>query len=403
MSRIAFVTIYDASDLDAFNGVGYWMAECLRRRSFDVDLVGPLGNHHRYVIGAKLRIYENLLKQRYNRERDPLRVRAWGREIAAHLERQPADLVLSGVSLGSQPIAYLECSQPIVIWTDGTFAAASQQRRDNLSRLSRETRRSALANEAAALERCTLAIYTSEWAAQSARDVYGLDTSKVHVLPLGPNLEIEHDAADVERYVAARTDDVCRLLLVGTKWHGKGADIAIDAASDLNRRGLRTELDIVGCVPPPGTTVPDFVRLHGFLHKGVSGEAQTLRALYQNAHFLIMPTRAEAFGAVTCEANAFGVPALVTDVGGVSSALRNGRNGWLVPYEADGPDYADLVLKAMEDRGRYAALAASSFEEYRSRLNWDAIGTRFSELVRPFGHPAVTSADELQSAVSVSG
>jgi nicotinamide-nucleotide amidase len=64
------------------------MAECLRRRSFEVDLVGPLGNHHRYVIGAKLRIYEKLLRQRYNRERDPLRVRAWGREMPEINKRQ---------------------------------------------------------------------------------------------------------------------------------------------------------------------------------------------------------------------------------------------------------------------------------------------------------------------------
>jgi len=394
MSLIAYVTVYDAQDLDAFNGIGFWIAACLRRQSYEVDFVGPLANHHRYVIGTKFRIYQKLLKQRYNRDRDPLRVRAWGREIADHLERRPADLVLSGVSPGSQPVAYLECKQPIVIWTDATFAAASEQNRANLVRLSRETRRTARANEAAALERCALAIYTSEWAAQSAKDVYGLDDSKVHVIPYGPSLEIDHDEDDVAQFVAARPDDMCRLLLVGTKWDGKGADTAVAAAVELNRRGLRTELDVVGCVPPPGTSLPDFVRLHGFLRKGVADEVLALRKLYQDAHFLILPTRAEACPGVICEANAFGVPALVTDVGGGSSALKDDRNGWLLPYDADGADYADLVLAAIDDRTRYAELAGSSFAEFRARLNWTAIGDRFSTLVEPLLPRRVAGPDE---------
>src|SRR5438105_8901856 len=326
--RVAYATSYNAADPDAFNGSAYWVVECMRRQSIEVDLLGPLRTDaHRYAVGIKYRLYTRLLHRRYDWQRDPLSVRAFGREIAAKLTERPADLVLSGVSPGSQPVAYLECREPIVIWTDATFAGAARQNRENLRRLARETRRAAYANERAALERAALVIYLSEWAAESAREAYDLDESEVEVLPFGPALEIEHGADDVGRLIDARPAEPCRLLLVGTKWWGKGADVAVEVARRLNRSGLRTELDLVGCTPPAGETLPEWAHVHGFLGKSSPADLELLRRMYAAAHFFILPTRAEAFGVVFSEASAYGVPSLARDVGGVASAVRNGRNG----------------------------------------------------------------------------
>lgn len=379
--RVAYVTIYDARDPDAFNGMGYWAARCMQRQEIDVDYLGPLPHHNRYTVALKYRLYKRVLRQRYTHTRDRRRVRGYGREIADKLRARPADVVLSNTSPGSQPVAYLECAEPIVIWSDATFAEAVRQGKETLTRLCRESRRDALRNEAAALSRATLLLYRSEWAARSAIAHYGVDPDKVHVLPYGPQLDIDHDAADVQSMVEARSEQRWRLLLCGTNWRGKGAAIAVETAALLNQLGLPTQLDIVGARPPEGAVLPSFVRLHGFLRKAVPSELETLRRLYRDAHLFLLPTRAEAYGIVFTEASAFGVPSVATEVGGVPTAVRDGVNGKLFPLAATAEDYATYILDLLGDTTRYRRLAAAAFAEYELRFAWPVIGAELKRLL----------------------
>ena len=83
-----------------------------------------------------------------------------------------------------------------------------------------------------------------------------------------------------------------------------------------------------------------------------------------------MPTRAEAFGLIFCEASAFALPSLATAVGGVPAAVVDGRNGKLFPMEAGADAYCSFVQDLFCNYARYRDLAPSSFDEYTIRLNW---------------------------------
>ena len=72
-----------------------------------------------------------------------------------------------------------------------------------------------------------------------------------------------------------------------------------------------------------------------------------------------------------CEANAFGLPVFTTDVGGIPTIIKNGRNGYMLPLSASGEDYANLIVQNFSDRGVYENLVRSSREEYDRRLNWN--------------------------------
>ena len=72
------------------------------------------------------------------------------------------------------------------------------------------------------------------------------------------------------------------------------------------------------------------------------------------------------------EANAFGLPALATDVGGMATLVKDGRNGRLFSREATAAEYCDYIGSMMRDYDRYEPLALSSLREYESRLNWTA-------------------------------
>lgn len=378
--RVAFVTLYDPRNPEAFNGSGYWAGRSMQQHGLELDYLVPAGCPNRYAVAVKSRLYKRVLHQWYTHNRDTRRVRGYGREIAERLKALPADVVLSPYSPGSQPVAYLDCTQPIVIWSDATLAQVIHEGGTE-AKLCRESRRQGLRNEAAALSRASLLLYLSDWAARGATEHHGVSPDKVHVLPTGPNLEIHHGPADVQSMIKTRSEQECRLLFCGKSWQTKGADIAVETAAALNRLGLPTQLDIVGSQPPDGTVLPSFVRLRGFLRKSVPGELEALRRLYRDAHFFLLPTRWEPFGHVFTEAAAFGVPSIATQVGGVPSAVHDGVSGKLLPFAAEAEDYADLIFDLLDDAASYRKLAATSFAEYESRFAWPVVVAELKRLL----------------------
>jgi glycosyltransferase involved in cell wall biosynthesis len=111
-----------------------------------------------------------------------------------------------------------------------------------------------------------------------------------------------------------------------------------------------------------------------FLDRNAAADRSRLTELLSSTDFLLLPTRAECSGIVFCEANAFGVPAVTTDTGGVSDVVKAGENGLLLPLAARGPEYAKLITGLWASPDRYAALAESSRNRFETYLTWDAWG-----------------------------
>jgi glycosyltransferase involved in cell wall biosynthesis len=371
--KTAYVTTYDARDPAAFGGRGYHMARHMARELETTPAyIGPLSKRRLFpLLGAKHVLYGRLLKRWYTASRDRLLIRDFARQISSRLSRSAVDVVFSAQSPGSQPIAYLECEQPIAFWTDATFAGAIDFYPGFSSDiLSAETLRDGLANEKAALQRCSLAVYSSDWAAQTAIDHYGADPSKVKVVPYGPNFDRGPGLDDVRRMIDARPTDTCRLLFIGVDWYRKGGDLALEVARRLNESGLRTELTAVGCRPLLEGPLPSYLRPLGYLDKATPEGAKRFDELLAASHFLVLPTKADASPHVLCEAAAFGVPALTTAVGGIPTIVRDGVNGYTFDPQASADDYCRAVTDLFAGYSRYREMALAAFNEYESRLNW---------------------------------
>jgi glycosyltransferase involved in cell wall biosynthesis len=166
---------------------------------------------------------------------------------------------------------------------------------------------------------------------------------------------------------------------VGRDWKRKGGDLVIAAAAHLVAQGIRVELDLVGCDVPRRYQALPWVKTHGLLRLNAAGERRRLGALFAGAHFAFIPSRAEAYGMTFAEANAFGVPVISTSTGGITSIVRSGVNGYLLPMNAEGPAYAEVIAAAFRHPGEYARLARASFQEFESRLNWRVFCTRYLE------------------------
>jgi glycosyltransferase involved in cell wall biosynthesis len=137
----------------------------------------------------------------------------------------------------------------------------------------------------------------------------------------------------------------------------------------------------VGSLPENPGALPDFVRPLGFIDKATAEGRQRLDALFAESHFLIVPSRAEAFGIVFCEASSFAVPSLASQSGGIPSVVRDNYNGRTFPLDAPPGHFVQYVLGLMGDYSQYQQLARRAFAEYTTRLNWHTAAQTVNSLL----------------------
>lgn len=369
--KIACTTIYDASDRNAFGGRGFYMIRSIAAES-DTSLIGPLHtNSDRILTKAKRLLCKRRSGGKFSEYRDRSVVKGYSRQIAKQLNGSRASVIFSPMSPGSQPVAYLDSKLPICIWTDATLAAASVLYPHlGSSGLCQASFKDGLENERNAIDRASLLIYTSRWAAQSAISIYRVSPSKVRILPFGANLESEPSPHEVHSSISRRRADICKLLFISKGWVRKGGNIAAKIVERLNEEGQSAELIVVGQKPALPEPFPSYIRYIGFLNKSITEKRETLTRLLSTSHFLLMPTRADCTPFVFSEACAYGLPCLSTNVGGVGSVILDDINGHVFPLDATPDAYARHIGNIISNEEKYRDLARSAYDDYRERQSW---------------------------------
>jgi glycosyltransferase involved in cell wall biosynthesis len=353
------------------------MVTALGRQLGEVVELGPVSPRI-VVIGKILHGMCRLFGRRYDYRHSAVLSRSYARAFRRALTRRPVDLIFAPAA--ATEIAWLDTKIPIVYASDATFALLADHY-PSFTNLLEISRREADRIERRAVHSAALVTYPSEWAARSAIEDYGVDPAKVVVAAYGPNLDvIPERKAVLARRPPTRTD--CRLLLLGVSWTRKGGHVALEALEALELLGVTAELVVCGCVPPSGVSHPR-LRVIPSLDKDDPAQRAQLYSLLQSSHILLLPTQAETYGIVFCEASAFGMPVVATATGGVSAAVRQGVNGFLLPPKATGAEYAGVIADLVADPERYKRLAQSARDEYETRLNWDAWGRAVAQACQP--------------------
>jgi glycosyltransferase involved in cell wall biosynthesis len=288
------------------------------------------------------------------------------------LEDTPADVIFAPVA--SIELSAVRADLPVVYASDATFRLLNKGYDLKLSVAQTRFREGC---EQSAIHRATRVVYPSRWAADSATSHYGAEPSKIDVIPFGACLEQVPSLESLqERSLPSR--EALRLLFVGKDFKRKGGALAAAATKALRERGVHAELTMVGCVPPrahPGVTAIEY------LDKDDPAQAARLRQLYLQAHVFLFPTRADCSPISLCEAAAFGLPSVATDVGGIADILQDDA-GLLVPAGADGPSFADRIEELIDDPALYAVLTRATRQAFDARLNWGAWASRAEASLR---------------------
>jgi glycosyltransferase involved in cell wall biosynthesis len=373
--KVAYLTQYDATDVKYWSGTGYNMAECLKGAGIDLSYIGPLKNQRHVANAAQYGINKYLLRKNDHPQRDPAFLQSYGREASGLLERDDADLVFAP---GGLPLSYLKTDRPVVLWTDCTFANLLDYY-PAWSNLSARSIRNGHDAERRALANCDLVIFSSQWAANSAVDDYGVDPAKTLMVAFGGNMPGEPSLGDLKAVVERRLDTLPKKLTLfcsGVNWRRKGMDIAAEVVGRVNAAGVAAELLIAGCSPPSGEATPSHVELLGFISKAQSEGVERLQSLYRDSHWFLCPTRADCTPMVLCEAASYGLPSLATNTGGIASLVTDGVNGWSLPADGSPAAWADRIVQVSRDPTAYRDLCLSAYRESVERLNWAAAGAK---------------------------
>lgn len=322
----------------------------------------------------KQRKFLSRLKLSISGERDyPERTlqtsRYYARQISRKIDSNNYDLIIAPAA--SVELSYLDTSIPIVYISDATFSLVKNCYPifSNLSKVAKKTEEFF---EQTMIDKSSLIVYPSNWAENSSTQDYGADSSKVWVIPFGANIS---SVPDIKEVTKKKIEGQVNLLFLGKEWERKGGPIAVETLKELLKNGIRAKLTICGVIPPKKYTNPQ-IEVIPYLDKNSQKDRDRLEKIFKEAHFLLVPSRAECYGMVFCEANAHGIPVFAADVGGISSIVINGENGYLLPSEARGQEFSRAIARIVHDKTKYASLVKSSKKRYENVLNWDTWGKK---------------------------
>ncbi len=108
-------------------------------------------------------------------------------------------------------------------------------------------------------------------------------------------------------------------------------------------------------------------RLHRAEFTGVL-RGEELAAAYADMDVFVFPSHTDTFGNVVLEAQASGVPAVVTPDGGPKTIVRDGETGRIV----DDAEFAAAVAGILNDEAKHAAMRAAS-RKRALEMSWDAV------------------------------
>jgi D-inositol-3-phosphate glycosyltransferase len=216
---------------------------------------------------------------------------------------------------------------------------------------------------------------TAEEAGQLV-ELYGADPARVRTIAPGVDLDVFVPGSQAAaRSALGLRPGVPTVLFVGRIQALKAPDVLLRAAAVL--RTAISDLQVVVVGGPSGSRATSqwLTSLAGDLDLGATvrfvapAPQRTVADYYRAADITVVPSYNESFGLVALESQACGTPVVAASVGGLPTAVANGRSGLLVSgHEPD--QWAKELDGLLRNRRELARLAAGARAQ-AERFSWD--------------------------------
>ncbi|MGH8102479.1 MAG: glycosyltransferase [Chthoniobacterales bacterium] len=202
----------------------------------------------------------------------------------------------------------------------------------------------------------------------------GFDPAKLKIFPRGLETELFHpsrrDPEFFTRFGHASNGEV-RLLYVGRVSREKDLDLLAAAYRRLREEGLSIRLFVVGHGPYSeelSKSLPEAI-FTGYLR------GEELATAYASSDIFVFPSTTDTFGNVIIEAQASGLPVIVSDAGGPKELVAENENG-LITRSHDAEDLARAIRQLVVDPASRQAMGHRARESVTDRT-WPAAFQKF--------------------------
>ncbi len=183
-----------------------------------------------------------------------------------------------------------------------------------------------------------------------------------------------------------RAGEPLRIMTVGRLIEAKGIAVALEALAELHGRGVVFEYSVFGGGPLEAELRARAVELGIAKHVEFRGPQpnQVVRAAYADHHVFLLPSVVsaqgdqETQGLVVQEAQATGMPVVVSDIGGIREGIDEPRSGVSFPA-GDAAALARTVEQLLERESEWPAMGEAGRALVQARYSSAAQG---EELLR---------------------
>jgi glycosyltransferase involved in cell wall biosynthesis len=367
--KVLFVAYHDPYVLDLASGSDYHYYQAIQNNGFDMKVVGPFKSPPIWPEQILSRLYQRT----GNKYLKHTLTTAWlaSRATKKAIKEWNPDILFTHYP---SPFIFFHPEIPCVYRTDSTFYGVEK----DYPRYGKLGLWLEMWQEKRAF-RCSARVIThSEWSGEILSNIYRVPRNHIVVYPEPSALppHVVPKEINIQDWKTLR--EPLRLLLVGRDYRRKGVDIAIEVVRQLNAGGIRAELTVCGV---QGQT-DEFVRFVGPFKKSVPEQLEQYVDLFRQAHILIHPALFDAGPIVPAEAASFGTPTITNDVGGMSTSVKDGLSGIVLPKRSAPEAYVKAITELVRNPERYYSLCQKARERYEQELNWKVVENQLGEILR---------------------
>lgn len=366
--KIVFILQEDVRDKQTWSGVPYYLIRALKNEFETVHVISPIPKYPVYKLADKLtklldisqKIFTGKSKILFDYSNSILKY--YGRYIDDELSKIQYDIALSTTVF---PFYFTKFKKPLVQITDGTPKLLFEHYYENRMSDSLLKRMEEISMKV--VGKCSMVIASSRWCADSIISNYKVSGSKVKVLPFGANVE-DGDIIPVKRIIDK--DKNINFLFIGSDWKRKGGELTVRICDRLISGGHKIKLTVTGCHVPEQFRRDYIINILS-LNKNKGDDKMKLNRLFEEAHFFILPSRADMSPIVLCDAAAYGIPVITRNVGGIAEIVKDNLTGIVLDQEADEEDYYRRISLLIENPALYKTMCIESKRRYGDVLNWN--------------------------------
>jgi len=228
-------------------------------------------------------------------------------------------------------------------------------------------------------------------------ELYDADPDRVSTIEPGVDLDtfVPGDQVAARRRLGLQPH-APTLLFVGRIQPLKAPDVLVRAAAALRPRHPDLQVVVVGGTSGPGrptwlAELAQHLGIRDAVHFVPPAGRDTIADYYRAADLTVVPSYNESFGLVALESQACGTPVVAAAVGGLPTAVQDGRSGMLVEGH-DPQRWADVLGELLTQPALLAKLAMHS-RPHAEMFSWerttDLLVDAYREAAIAMAQPAV--------------